>query len=361
MKKILYTATVDKHIISFHIPYLKMLKEMGYEVHVATNGTEQIAYCDVKHTVTFERNPFKINNIKAIYQLKKIIENEKFDLIHCHTPMGSAVTRFAAKNARKNGTRVIYTAHGFHFFKGAPILNWLLFYPVEKYLSKYTDTIITINNEDFELARKKFKRVKIEYVPGIGIDPKKFNFEMTEEEKIRLREEVGCEKDDFVIICIGELNKNKNQIMAIKALNEVIKQKNNVKLLIVGEGLLKQKYENVINKLGLEKSIKLLGYRTDVSRLIKISDLGVSCSKREGLPVNILEMLFCNLPVIATNNRGHRDLIEEEKLIFDNKYISLSDRIIYLINNLKVLIINKKLKHYELNNLINKIKNIYKI
>ena len=149
MKKVLFTATVDSHILQFHLPFLKMFKENGYEVHVATNGDESIPFCDKKIKISFERSPFKINNLKAIGQLRKVINEEQYDIIHTHTPMGSVVTRLAAKQARKkNNTRVIYTAHGFHFFKGAPILNWLVFYPVEKWLAKYTDTLITINKED---------------------------------------------------------------------------------------------------------------------------------------------------------------------------------------------------------------------
>ena len=131
MKKVLFTATVDSHILQFHLPFLKLFKENGYEVHVATNGNDEIPYCDVKHVVSFERSPIKINNLKAIGQLRKIINEEKFDIIHTHTPMGSVITRLAAKKARKKyHTRVIYTAHGLHFFKGAPLKNWLIFYPI---------------------------------------------------------------------------------------------------------------------------------------------------------------------------------------------------------------------------------------
>ena len=179
----MFTATVDSHILHFHLPYLKLFKDQGYEVHVATNGTEEIPYCDKKHTISFERSPYKINNLKAIKQLKQIIDKENYEIIHTHTPMGSVVTRLAAKGARKKGTRVIYTAHGFHFYKGAPLINWLLFYPVEKYLSKYTDTLITINDEDYQLAKKKFKKTNVEYVPGVGIDPNKFDIKMPNDEK----------------------------------------------------------------------------------------------------------------------------------------------------------------------------------
>jgi len=159
MKKVLFTATVDSHIMQFHLPFLKLFKEKGYEVHVATSGNEKIPYCDVKHVVTFERNPIKINNLKAIKQLKKICEEEKFDIIHTHTPMGSVITRLAARESRKKyKTRVIYTAHGFHFFNGAPLLNWIIYYPVEKWCAKYTDTLILINHEDYNLAKEKFSK-----------------------------------------------------------------------------------------------------------------------------------------------------------------------------------------------------------
>ena len=201
MKKVLFTATVDSHILQFHIPYLKWFKEQGYEVHVATNGDEKIEYCDVKHKIPFERSPIKINNIKAIFKLKKIIENEKFDILHCHTPMGSVVTRLAAKNARKKyKTKIIYTAHGFHFFKGAPLLNWIIFYPVEKYLSKFTDCLITINKEDYNLAKRKFKSKRIEFVNGVGVDKSKFDFKMSDTEKHELRQSLGLKDDEFVII-----------------------------------------------------------------------------------------------------------------------------------------------------------------
>ena len=145
MKKVLFVATVTKHINSFHIPYLKWFKEEGYEVHVASNGNEPIEYCDKHYNLPFERFPLRKNNIKTYRELKKIINENKYEIIHCHTPVGGVLTRLAAKKARKKGTRVIYTAHGFHFYKEAPLLNWLIYYPIEKWLSRYTDCLITMN------------------------------------------------------------------------------------------------------------------------------------------------------------------------------------------------------------------------
>lgn len=324
MKKVLFTATVDSHILHFHVPYLKFFKEQGYEVHVATNGDEEILYCDVKHKISFERSPFKVNNLKAIGQLKKIINQEKFDIIHCHTPMGSVVTRIAAMKARKKyNTKVIYTAHGFHFFKGAPIINWVLFYPIEKWLSKYTDCLITINQEDYELAKKKFKAKQIELVNGVGVDENKFNFEMSDEERHNLRAELGLKDDDFVMIYPAELSKRKNQGMLLQVM-KMLKDDGyiNVKLILPGKDSMNGKYQEIAKKLDIEENVKFLGYRRDIPKLMKISDLAVSTAKQEGLPVNLIEAMMCGLPIVATDCRGNRDLIKKCVKIDDVKELN---------------------------------------
>ena len=368
MKKVLFTATVDSHILQFHLPFLKLFKEKGYEVHVATNGTEKIPYCDVKHVVCFERSPLKLNNLKAIKQLKNICDKEQFDVIHCHTPMGSVVTRLAAKSSRKKyNTRVIYTAHGFHFFKGASIKNWLLFYPVEWYLSKYTDTLITINLEDYELAKNKFsKRCKdIEYVPGVGIDEEKFNFTMSKKEKAELRESIGLKDDDFILTYIARLDANKNQGFLIKVMKDIIIKYPNIHLLLIGpdeiNGLYKEQAKDILN------NVHFLGYRKDIPKLLKITDISVSSSLREGLPVNILEAMASGVPIIATDARGVRDLIKngENGYIVDiNNKEEFIDKILILYNNEKLRKeISKKnfevVKNYYLVSIIEYLKIIY--
>lgn len=313
-KKVLFTATVDSHILQFHLPYLKYFKENGYEVHVATNGKEEIPYCDVKHYISFERKPFKLNNIKAIKKIKEIINKEKYSIIHTHTPMGSVVTRIAAKETRKeNNTRVIYTAHGFHFYKGAPILNWLFYYPIEKYLLKYTDTLITINEEDYNFAKNKFsKRCKdIKYVPGVGIDENKFNFIMTDEEKINLRKQLGLNDNDFIILYPAELSKRKRQMWLIKTLEKLLKNNSNMHLLLPGEDILKGKCQKFVKKLDLDKQVHFLGYRKDIPKLLRITDLAVSSAKQEGLPVNIMEAMQTKLAIVASNCRGNRQLVKD--------------------------------------------------
>lgn len=324
MRKVLFTATVDSHILQFHLPFLKLFKENGYEVHVATNGNEEIPYCDVKHVVSFERSPIKINNLKAIRQLRKIINEEKFDIIHTHTPMGSVVTRLAAKKARKKyHTRVIYTAHGLHFFKGASAKNWLIFYPVEKYLSKYTDTLILINQEDYDLCKRKFKKCKdIQYVPGVGIDEAKFDFEMSEKEKHDLRKSVGVKDDDFVIIYPAEISKRKRQIWLIETINNLLKKNSNIHLLLPGKDSLEGKCQELVKELSLENQVHFLGYRKDIPKLLKISNLAISSANQEGLPVNIMEAMYVGLPIVASNCRGNRDLIQDN---INGYLVSLED------------------------------------
>lgn len=314
MKKVLFTATVDSHILQFHLPFLKLFKDNGYEVHVATNGNEEIPYCDVKHVVSFERSPIKINNLKAIKELRKICEKEKFEIIHTHTPMGSVVTRIAARKSRKKyHTRLIYTAHGFHFFKGASIKNWLIFYNIEKWLAKYTDTLITINKEDYDLANNKFSKRchDIQYVPGVGIDEEKFNFVMNNEEITKLRKSLGLKDTDFVMIYPAELSNRKRQLWLINSLGKLLADNKDIHLLLPGKDSLKGKCQELVDKLNLNNQIHFLGYRKDIPRLLKISNIAISSANQEGLPVNIMEAMYIGLPIVASDCRGNRDLVKD--------------------------------------------------
>lgn len=361
MKKVLFVATVDSHIKHFHVPYLKWFQEQGYEVHVATNGESAIEYCDIRHTITFERTPIKLNNIKAIKQLKQLIEQEKFDIIHCHTPMGSVVTRLAAKKARKKyHTKVIYTAHGFHFFKGAGVLNWLVYYPIEYWLSYVTDCLITINQEDYALAKKKFKAKKIKFVNGVGVDKSRFCFEMPIEQQNDLRKSLGIEEQDFVMIYTAELSKRKNQEMLIKAIYLLVQEGyKQVKLLLPGPDKENGFHQKLVNTLGLENNVLLLGYRTDIEKLNKIVDLAVSTSKHEGLPINVVEVMMSGLPILVTDCRGNRDLAMEN----GNNLIPFNENVLkelieqFMKGNLSIT--DKDMTPYELNTVLKEMEKIY--
>ena len=312
--KVLLVATVQSHICQFHKPLVNMLHEHGVEVHVAArnnlaekNGLA-LDFVEKVFDIPFARSPKSKNNIIAYKQLKKIIDEDHYDVVHCNTPMGGIVTRLAARNARKHGTKVYYTAHGFHFYKGAPKKNWIVFYPIEKFFADhFTDKVITITKEDYRLASKKFNTI-VEHMHGVGVNEEKY-LSVTPVETKKFRQENKFD-EHFVILCTGELNKNKNQQVLVQAMEEVVKKCPNVLLLLAGNGPEEMNLKDQIEEAGLSACIQLLGYHTDLEKYVSASDLVVSASKREGLPLNIMEAMLCGKAVVASNNRGHRELIE---------------------------------------------------
>ena len=312
-KKILFTANLESFFTKFLIPQLKYFKEQGYEVHVAAKSENlNIPYCDKIFNVNFARSLNLKQNIESYKQMKKIFKTEHYDIVSCHTPFGGAITRLAFKNCKVKDTKMVYMAHGFHFYKGAPKLNWLLFYPAEKYLAKYTDTLITINLDDYEIAKKKFK-TDVRYVKGIGLDVSKFDFEMDEERKLDYRKKLGLEKEDFVMIYPAELLPRKRQVWLINSVSSLLKENKNFHILLPGKDSMNGECQKLVSDLKLNKQISFLGFRKDVPELITISDLAISTSKQEGLPVNVMEAMYCGIPIVVTACRGNRDLIENGK------------------------------------------------
>ncbi|MGM9600392.1 MAG: glycosyltransferase family 4 protein [Faecousia sp.] len=311
--KILYTATVLSHICQFHLPYLKELQDRGNAVHVAArnnlaekNGLA-LKYADKFTEIPFQRSPFDRHNIGAYKQLKQLIDRENYDLILCNTPVGGILTRLAARKARKRGCRVIYMAHGFHFYQGAPKKNWLLYYPIEKAMAKLCDMLITITEEDYLLAKKKF-HTKVAHIHGVGVSTERYH--PTDEAACReMRQAEGLSDTDFVILCTGELNQNKDQATLIRAAAKVKEKIPNLKVLLAGNGPLEQELKTLVSSLGAEKYIHFLGYRTDLEKVVPAVDVVVSCSHREGMPLNIIEAMLCGKPVVAAANRGSRELI----------------------------------------------------
>ncbi|WP_209122900.1 glycosyltransferase family 4 protein [Alkalihalobacillus sp. BA299] len=310
-KKILFCATVDYHFKAFHLPYMKWFKEQGWEVHVAAKGELELPFTDQKYNIPIQRSPFKLKNVKAYNELKSIINDNQFEIIHCHTPLGGVLARLAARKARKHGTKVIYTAHGFHFCKGAPPLNWFVYYPIEKQLAKYTDCLITINQEDYDLAlNRKFKANQVDHVHGVGVDTKRF-MPVDENTKTVLKKSFGYHPDDFLIFYAAEFNKNKNQQLLIRSLALIQDYMPNAKLLLAGEGL-QENCRQLVHQLGIDHMVDFLGFRKDIDSLLPMCDIAVGSSFREGLPVNIMEAMACGLPIVASRNRGHVELVQDQ-------------------------------------------------
>lgn len=312
-KKVLFCATVDYHFKAFHLPYLKWFADQGWEVHVAANGNIDLPYVTQKYNIPIQRSPLSIQNFHAYKKLTSIIHQNKYKIVHCHTPMGGVIARLAARKVRREGTKVIYTAHGFHFCKGTPFINWLLYYPIERSLATTTDCLITINQEDYNLAVKhRFQAKDIKLVHGVGVDIERY-IPVTEREKEKLRQKNGYKSKDFLMFYAAEFNKNKNQSYLIRLLEKLKNEIPHAKLLLAGEGPLMQECKKIATQLGVSSMVHFLGYRNDINHLLQMCDLAVASSYREGLPVNIMEAMACGLPVIATDNRGHRELIINNK------------------------------------------------
>lgn len=320
-KKILITST-DVMMLQFLIPHVFYLQENGYEVEVACSNVENHIdevrkifsnkvnmYC-----VDLKRSPNDIKNIYGLKQLTAIIKNGNYDVIWTNEPVMGVMTRLAAKKERKKGLKVIYIAHGFHFFKGARKVNWLLFYPIEKIFSYFTDLIITINDEDYNFAKKNFSKPNIKKYPGIGIDTSKF-FKDIDENLISLkRKEIGIKDDEHLIISVGELEKRKNHESSIKAFSKANLSK--CKMIICGVGTQENELRKLIKQLNMEEKIFLLGYRYDINELCHISDLFLFTTFQEGLSVALMEAMSVGVPCLISKIRGNVDLIEEGKGIY---------------------------------------------
>ncbi|TYS60069.1 glycosyltransferase family 4 protein [Sutcliffiella horikoshii] len=338
-KKILFCATVDYHFKAFHLPTMKWFKEQGWEVHVAASGNTDLPFTDKKHTIPIQRSPFRKDNMKAYQELKAIIDQNQYRIIHCHTPLGGVLTRLAAREARKKGTKVLYTAHGFHFCKGAPYVNWLLYYPTEKKLAAFTDCLITINREDYVLAvEQRFPSPHIELVNGVGVDTTRYQ-PVTEKQKKELRLKLGFKQDDFLLFYAAEFNKNKNQKVLINAMAILKDELPKARLLLAGEGPLLDECKSLAQTLGVDSKVEFLGFRKDIAQILPACDIAVGSSFREGLPVNIMEAMACGLPVVASDNRGHRELVFEEYngfLIANNDSSLFANRIQKLFHSIKL-------------------------
>ena len=370
--KILYITTISDTVNAFLIPHIRMLIEQGHKVDVAFNINRPVSSelidlgCKI-HEVPFSRSPLKKDNFNSYTLIKKIVLEEKYDIIHTHTPVASAIVRLACKNIKE--IKVLYTAHGFHFLKGKALNNWLIYYPIEKYLARYTDCLIIINEEDYNTAiTMNFKSKEIKMVHGVGIDLNKFEIQKNVK-KNKMRKEYGYKEDDFILFYAAELNSNKHQDLLINVV-KILKDKiPNIKLLLAGNGVLLNHYIELSEKLDVDLNIEFLGYRSDVKKLLMLSDIAVASSRREGLPVNVMEAMATGLPLVVTNVRGHKDLVIDG----ENGYVNEVNDIEGFAKSVEKLYLNEKLrndfgkksiesvKKYSLENVLEEMKKIYSI
>lgn len=342
MKRVLMLASVASMIDQFNMPNIALLQKLGYEVDVACNfiegntcSDERVAELKQKlqdmhvrcYQIDFARNIKHMGqNMKALWQVEALMKQNTYEFCHCHSPIGGVVARIAGHRTR---TKVIYTAHGFHFYQGAPVMNWLVYYPVEKMLSRWTDVLITINHEDYKLAKKKFKMKKLTYVPGIGIDTQREG--LSQKEKEEKRKELGIPQDAFLIINAAEFTPNKNQKTVIEAIEQL--HNPNIYFVMCGIGEKKAELEQYVKEHGLEEHIRFVGFRNDLHEILQTSDCFVLSSFREGLSVALMEAMAEGLPVVCGRIRGNVDLVKngfgglllapEDIKAYENAFIKL--------------------------------------
>lgn len=367
-KKIAFIATVYRHLEAFHIPFIQYLIQEGYEIHCYASTDEGLnevknagAIC---HHIPLSRNPLHLNNFKSIRLLTKYLRRDKISMVHVHTPVAALVGRIAS---RMSGVSVVmYTAHGFHFFSGAPIINWAIYYPLERILARFTDYLITINLEDYKRAQHFKVRRKVLYVPGVGITKKTCILKNSEEARQNVRRELGIDYDGFVILYIAEINANKNQVQMLNAMKLLHDSgQNKIYCLFAGQGDINLLVQ--IKKSNNLDNVRFLGFRRDIDRLILGSDIIALLSKREGLPKSLMEAMYYGKPILATNVRGSRDLVSHGV----NGYLVTLDDVIATRNAIfsmsqdpartaQMSIESREMvKKYGLNRILDQMKQIY--
>jgi len=326
-KKVLIAVSVASMVDQFMLPHIQLLLDMGYEVHVICNFKEGNT-CDARrirclrkilagmqvmaHQWDCPRNLKSVKKCrKAIGQLWKVTGQYSFAWIHCHSPIGGVLARLVS-HYRK--LKVIYTVHGFHFYQGAPVKNWMLFYPIEKLLAYWTDSLITVNQEDYWLAKKNLKAGAIYKISGVGIDCIRFRQRGDDRERLKRRQEIcriyHIPMDAVILLSVGELSKRKNHQVVIAALALLVRH--DVYYIICGQGELKKKLVHQAKQCGMKNRIRLVGYQEEVDRLYQNADVFVFPSLQEGLPVALMEAMAAGLPCVVSDIRGNRELIDEK-------------------------------------------------
>ena len=372
--KVLMIATVPSMIGQFNLNNIDILKKMGYEVDIAGDFLDTSVWPTDKieqfkkqmelennncYQIDFSRNPLSLaRHLKSYKEVKDLLSNRQYSFIHTHTPIASAIVRLVAHRLK---IKVVYTAHGFHFFDGAPKKNWIIFYPIEKMLSRYTEVLITINVEDYKRAKDKFYAKKIEYLPGIGVDTKAFQ-NATTDRKTK-RQELGFEETDFIFMSVGQVFARKNFEVAIRALAKI--DDKHAKYLIVGLGELIEPLKQLAKELGVAERVTFAGYRSDVKELLHAVDGFIFPSLQEGLPVSLMEAMSVGLPVVCSRIRGNVDLVKDGQggYLYDcndvDGFAEGMSKIIHEDNQRMGMINIETMKKFDIENVNEEMRRIY--
>lgn len=348
--KVLFIAN-HRGFSNFNAPYMHWFKTQGWKVDNASPGIEG-GEVDCHYDVDIQRSPLSLKNFASYKRLKEIIDTNEYDIIHVHTPMGAVLGRLASLKARKKGTKVIYTAHGFHFYKGAPLKNWILFFPIEKILARVTDALVTINEEDYKRAKKhRLSNGEIYHIDGVGVNLNRFH-PYDQEKRREIREKLGLSVEDFVGLYIAQVIPRKNHKMILLAISEILKDTPNFKMLFAGSGESFEECISLSEKLGISDAVKFLGPRADIPDLAGISDIHISSSIQEGLAIGNIEAMASGCPLVVSDIRGHREVCIDGR----NGFLFPLDNIKKLVSSVNTLAKDKTLYNKMSTNNLNDVK-----
>lgn len=347
MKRVLF-VTNHPGFSKFNKPYMEWFKQQGWIVDNASPG-EGVGPVDNQYNIPIHRSPFSFDNIKAIFQLRKIINNNHYDLIHCHTEMGGVCARLAAIHAKRKGTKVIYTSHNYPFYKGSSLMSWMIFFTIEKCLYPLTDAVVAINSEDFQLMQHHKMALGNAYlIDGVGVNLKRFS-PIDKIEKNRLRSTFNIKPDDFTILYTAQFIPRKNHAMLIKAVPELLKTIPNLKIIFAGSGILFDECKQLTASLKIDKHFLFLGERSDIDTICRVADIHVSTSKLEGQGINNIEAMACGCPLVISRVRGHKDVCKDgvNGFLFDlNNPSDMISKIILLYKDTQLY---NKISLYNIN------------
>lgn len=313
MKRLLITST-DLMMIQFLVPHVRYLSEHGFQVDIGCSEVggrmedvrEAVAgFAGNVYPLRLERSPFSPANRRGYSDLRRLLKKEHYDIIWTNEPVMGVMTRLAARSSRKKGTKVVYMCHGFHFYQGAPLPSWLIYYPIERLMSRHCDAIVTINHED-EARARTFHCPRVAHIHGIGVDTERLR---PQAERSDIRRELGLTPEDLLILSVGELNENKNHQVILRALAQL--KDDHIHYVLCGRGDRLAHLQRLSRELDLEEHTHFLGYRKDVVDICAQADIFVHPSYREGLPLAVMEAMGSGLPVVCSRIRGNTDLIDD--------------------------------------------------
>jgi glycosyltransferase involved in cell wall biosynthesis len=365
-RKVAFIATVYKHLADFSMPHMKLLQSEGYEIHIFANEERRkvdlLAEGFICHDLSIVRKPLNWANLKGLVYLYKAFKDNNFHIIHCHTAMGGVLGRFAAKLNGLNN--VYYTVHGFFFYKNAPLINWIFYYTMERFLANWTDYLVVVNKEDFNYAKNFGVRKQLIHIPEHTYFEKYQNIQI---DKQQIRQSLGISNNTLLIAYVAEFIKRKNQIQLIKALKKI--EKADIKVLFAGDGEDLESMKKFVSQENIEGKCLFLGFRRDIAQILSISDMSILLSYHEGLPVCLLESLSAGKPIIASDIRGNKDLVDEGVngfLVDVDDFEATSKKLLWAVNNRDKLLemgvkSQQMASQYDINNILPKIKDLYKI